>query len=105
MAVLQVIHPLALVPGSVHMNVDALPIGLVVDPIAFIDITINVGELAEAVGPIVLPVSFVACAVLPHLLTVAIAEPTNPLSGVLGARRISVGRPLLTFGVRVVRHV
>ena len=105
MAVLQVVHPLALIPSSVHMNVDALPIGFVVDPIALIDIAINVGELAEAVRPIILPVSFVARPVLPHLLTVAITEPTNPLSGVLGARRISVGRPLLTFGVRVVRHV
>ena len=87
------------------MNVDALPIGFVVDPITLVDVAIDVGELAEAVRPIILPVSFVARPVLPYLLTVAITEPTNPLSGVLGARRISVGRSLLTFCMRVVRHV
>ena len=87
------------------MNVDALPIGFVVDPITLVDVAINVGEFAEAVRPIILPVSFVARPVLPNLLTVAITESANPLSGVLGTGRISVGRSLLTFGVRVVRHV
>ena len=105
MPMLQVVHPLALVPGPVHVNVDSLPVGLVIDPVALVDIAIDVSELAEAVGTVVLPVSLVTGAILPDLLAVAIAEPANPLAGVLGARRVCIGRPLLPFRMRVIRHV
>ncbi len=102
---LEVLLPLTLVPGPIHMDVDALAVCLIIDPISLVNIPIDVGELSKPVGPVVLPVAFVAGAVRPDLFTVAISEATNPLPCVLGARRISVCSSLLTLGIRIVRGV
>ena len=102
---LQVIHPLAFVSRPIHMNVDSLPVGLIVNPVALVDISVDMSELAEAMRPVVLPVTFVAGTVLPNLLAVAVSEPTDPLARVLRIGRVGVRRSLLALGVWVIRHV
>ena len=67
------------------MNVDSLSIRLVIDPVSFVNIAIDVSEFAEAVSSIIFPVALIAGSIRPDLLTVAVAEPSNPLTGVLGA--------------------
>lgn len=102
---LEVLLPLALVPGSIHMDIDALAICLIIDPVSLINIPIDVGELSKTMGPVVLPVAFVAGAVRPDLLSIAISESTDPLSCILGPCRVSVCSSLLTLGIWIVRGV
>ena len=102
MAVLEVIHPLALIPRPVHVNVDALPVGLIVDPVSFVHISVDMREFAEAMCPIVFPVALIASTVLPDLFTIAVSEPTDPLSCKLCTRRVGIGRPLLPLGIWVI---
>ena len=103
--VLQVVHPLSLVARPIHVDVDALAIGLVIHPVAFVDVAVNVGELSETVGAVILPISLIACAIGPNLDAEAIAEPANPLARILCPGRVCVGRPLLTLGIRVVGDI
>ena len=102
---LQVIEPLTLIACSVHMNVNAMSVSLVVDPVSLVYVSVNVGELALSMRPVVLPVTFVAGSVWPDLRSVAISKAANPLTGVPGARPVSVGLPLLSLCVRVVRRI
>ena len=102
--VLQVVHPLSLVARPIHMDVDALAIGLVIHPVAFVDVAVNVGELSETVGAVILPIALIACAIGPNLDAEAIAEPADPLARVRGARRIGVGRSLLTLRMWIILH-
>ena len=81
---------MAFISGAVDVDVDALAVGLVVHPVAFIDVSVDVGELAEALGSVVLPVALIACAVGPDLLSIAVSETTDPLTGIGGSGLISV---------------
>lgn len=63
MAMLQVVHPLALVARPIDMDVDTLPIGLVIDPIPLIDITVDVSELTETMRAVIFPVTLIHCAI------------------------------------------
>ena len=103
--VLQIVHPLSLVARPIHVDVDALAIGLVIDPVALVDVAVNVGELSETVGAVILPIAFITCAIGPNLDAEAVSEPANPLARILCPGRVCVGRPLLTLGIRVVRDV
>ena len=105
MAVLEIVHPLAFVASAIDMDVDTLAVGFVIDPVTFIHVTVNVGEFTESMGSVVLPVTFVAGAIGPDLLAIAVTEATDPLAGILGASRVSVGWSLLAFSIRVVRYI
>ena len=105
MAMLEVVHPLAFISCTVHVDVDALAVGLVVHPVALVDVTVDMGELTEALGSIVLPVALIARAIRPDLLSIAISETTDPLAGIGSASLISVRLPLLSLSLRVVWSV
>ena len=102
---LQIIHPLTFIASAIHVDVDALAVGLIIDPIAFIDIAVDMSELAEAVGPIILPISFITSAIRPNLDAKTVTEATDPLACVLCSSRVCVGRSLLSLGIRIVRHI
>lgn len=102
---LQVVFPLALVPRSVYMNIDTVPVGFVVDPVALVYVSVNVNELALAVGSVVFPIAFVASAVRPDLLPKPISEATDPLAVISSASFEFVGSSLLSLSVGVVDGV
>jgi hypothetical protein len=102
---LEIIHPLALVASAIYMNVHALSIGLIVDPVSLIYIPVNVGEFTETMCSVVLPVSFVTSPIRPDLLSVSVAESTDPLSRILCSSRVLISWSLLALCVRVVRHI
>ncbi len=102
---LEVLLPLALVPGPIHMDIDALAICLIINPVSLVNIPIDVSELSKTMGPIVLPVAFVAGAIRPDLFSIPIAESTDPLACILGPCRVSVCSSLLTLGIWIVRGV
>ena len=105
MAVLQVILPLAFIPGAVHMDVDSVSVCLVVHPIALVDIAVDVNELALAVCSVVLPVAFVTGTVGPNLFSEAISEASDPLSIVSSACFEYVSVSLFPLGVWVVNCI
>ena len=105
LSMLKVVKPLALVLGSIHVDVDACAICLIVDPVTLIDVTIDVSELSNSVRPVVLPVTLVLGAVGPDLLSEAIAEAANPLARVLRIRPVGVGGSLLAGRIWVVRCI
>ena len=82
---LQIIHPLSFIASAIHMDVDALTVGLIIDPIAFVDIAVNVGELAEAMCPVILPISFITSTIGPDLNAKTVTETTDPLARILCA--------------------
>jgi hypothetical protein len=104
-AVLEIVHPLALVACAIHVDVDTLPVGLVVHPVSLIDISVDVREFPEPVRSVVFPVAFVASPIRPDLFTVAVTETTNPLACKLGSSRVLICRSLLPLSVWVVGHV
>lgn len=77
---LEIIEPLAVVSCTIDMDVNALAIGFVVNPVSLVNVTVDVREFAEAVGAIILPVALVTRTIGPDLLSIAVAEPSNPLS-------------------------
>ena len=79
-AMLKVIFPHALILSSIHVFVNAAPIGLVISPISIVNVSINVNEATFAMGSILSPFSTVFCSVVPCLLTKAITEATLPLT-------------------------
>lgn len=104
-AVLEIILPLPLVLSSIDMDVDSLPVGLVIDPVSLVHITVDVSELSETMGSVVLPVAFVAGTIGPNLFPEAVTEATHPLACILGTRRVGVSRSLLSSRVRIEWHV
>ena len=85
------------------MNVDSLSIRLVIDPVSFVNIAIYVRELAKAMSSVIFPVALVACSIRPNLLSIAIAEATDPLTSVLRASRICICLSLLALCIRIVK--
>ena len=84
-AMLKVIFPHALVLSSVHVFVNAAPIGLVISPISIVNVSIDVYEAAFAMCSILSPFSTVLGSIVPCLLTEAIAEASLPLACVDGS--------------------
>ena len=82
---LKVIFPHALILSSIHVFVNAAPIGLVISPISIVNVSINVYEAAFAMCPILSPLSTVLGSVVPRLLAEAIAEASLPLTSVDGS--------------------
>lgn len=76
---LQVIFPVALVPGSVHVDIDAIAVGFVIVPLALKHVAINVPELALAACLVEPPIPFVAGTIRPDLHTIAMLHVAKPL--------------------------
>ena len=83
-AVLQIVFPFTFVLCTVLMDVNSVPIGLVVYPFAFKNIAIDMPELASAACLIKLPISFVFRSILPLLAAVAMLHVSIPLAYVGG---------------------
>lgn len=83
MAMLQIVHPLSLVARTIHVDVDALAIGLIIDPVTLVDIAVDVSELSEAVCPIILPIALITSTIGPNLDAKTVTEPTDPLARIL----------------------
>ena len=102
---LQIVHPLSLVARTIHVDVDALAIGLIIDPVTLVDIAVDVSELSEAVCPIILPIALITSTIGPNLDAKTVTEPTDPLARILCTSWVCVCRPLLSFSIWIVRHV
>lgn len=102
---LQVVHPLALIASPIHMDVDSLPVSLVVGPVAFVDVAVDMCKLTISMGAIVFPGTLIARTIRPNLSAQAVSEPPKPLTSVLCTRAISVGRPLFPFRMWIIRLV
>ena len=76
---LQVVFPVALVPGSVHVDINTIAVGLVIIPLALKDVAINVPELALAACLVEPPIPFVAGTIRPDLHTIAMLHVAKPL--------------------------
>lgn len=76
---LEVMLPIALVPCSVHVSVNAITISFILEPFALKYITVNVPELPTTACLIELPEAFVACAIRPYLDTEAMLHVAKPL--------------------------
>lgn len=105
MTMLKVVFPLALVFGSVHMNVDTVTISFVVHPVSLVDITIDVDKLALTMRSVVLPVAFVACAIRPDLFAESITETSNPLPQISSSSLKRIEFSILPFCIWVVNSL
>jgi hypothetical protein len=90
-AVLLVVLPLALVSGSLGIDVSPGAIRFVVAPLAFIDVAVDVIEFSMAESLPITPLSFVDCAIRPTHGAASMAEPTEPLSVVHGLILVLIG--------------
>jgi hypothetical protein len=82
--------------------VDTIPVSFIVDPLSIINISVDVNELALSMSSVILPLPFILGSIWPLLDSVAVSEPTNPLSVISSSSFESEGGPLFTFGVGVI---
>lgn len=99
---LKIVLPFALVLGSIHMDVSALAISLIVDPIAFVDIAVDVNEATLTMGSSVLPLAIVLRTIWPVTSAMSVAETSFPLARVLSTGLVRVSCPSLYNGFLVV---
>lgn len=83
-AVLLIILPVALVPGSLGVDVGPGPVGFVVRPLALVDVAIDVVKFPLAEGVPVAPLALVLGTVQPAHGTSPVSEAPEPLSVVHG---------------------
>ena len=102
LTILQVVLPLPLITGSVHVNVGTESICLVIDPITFVYVSIDVDKFAMPMSSVIAPLALVAGAIRPHLHSVAVTETADPLTLISCTRFESVHRSLLPFAIRIV---
>ena len=100
--VLEVILPLTLVAGSIHVDVYAVSIGFIVNPVALVDVAVNMYEFTVPMRSVVAPLSFVAGAIGPHLCTITISKAADPLPLVCRPGLERINRPLLSLSLWIV---
>lgn len=84
LTVLEIVLPLAFIACAILMDVDSIPVGLIIKPLALEDVAVHVPELAVTTGFIEAPVAFVLSTVFPDLHAISVLHVTQPLSGVSG---------------------
>jgi len=82
---LDILHPLASVAGTVAFGVDTSAMCLVVLPLAFVDVPVAVDQSAAAPGFVLEPVAFVESVVFPDLFAPAVPQAVAELADVLDA--------------------
>ena len=90
-AMLLIILPMALIPGTLSINVCASPVGFVIHPLAFVDVTIDVVEFPLAESLPVVPLAFVLGTISPAHGTSPVSEAAEPLSIVYGLILVLIG--------------
>ena len=76
---LQIVFPVALVSGPVHVDIDTIAVGLVIVPLALEDVAVNVPELALAACFVEPPIPLVPGTIRPDLHTIAMLHIAEPL--------------------------
>lgn len=79
---LHVVIPVAVVLGSVYVDIDTLSVSLVTFPVPIVHIAICMPKLASAVSLVSFPVAFVLRSVRPYLDTEPVSLSLQPLSSV-----------------------
>lgn len=79
-AVLLIVEPLACVGCAVLMEIDSLPLCLVVHPFSFVYVSACLNETPHSVSHIIMPVSLIESALPPDLPTHPIALAIPPLA-------------------------
>lgn len=100
MAVLDVIFPIAHVPGAVRVQIKAVPVGLVVLPLAFILITVSMPELSLATSLPVDPFALILAAVRPNLATPSLFDAVTVHIALKNSPRF--GRSLLIYFMKIL---
>jgi len=77
---LQVVFPVPLVAGPVHVDIYTIAVGLIIVPLSLEDIAVNVPELALAACFVEPPIPLVAGTIRPDLDTIAMLHIAQPLS-------------------------
>jgi len=72
--------PVTLVPRSIHVSVDAVPVGLVVEPLPLEDVAVNVPEFAPAASLIEAPEALISRAIRPDLHAEPVLHVAEPLA-------------------------
>lgn len=87
---LLVLLPVALVPGTLHVGVDAKAVRFIVHPLAVVDVTISMEELSLATCLIILPISFIVCSIDPDHISTSVAQAALPLTSVHSTGAVGV---------------
>lgn len=85
------------------MHVDTESVGLIISPLPIVDITVNMCELPLSVCVIFPPLSSVLGTVRPVLITLAVAEPSFPLTVINSVAFKGVGWSHLAALIRIER--
>jgi hypothetical protein len=80
MSMLQIIFPLALISGSILMDIYPVAIGLIIKPFAFENIAIDMPKFSMATSFIQTPVAFILGPILPYLNPIPMLHIPQPLS-------------------------
>jgi hypothetical protein len=77
---LQVVFPVPLVAGPVHVDIYTIAVGLIIVPLSLEYIAVNVPELALAACFVESPIPLVAGTIRPDLNAIAMLHIAQPLS-------------------------
>ena len=78
--VLQVLLPVALIPGPVHVHVNAVAVGLIVEPLTLKHVPIHMPELTAPTGLVQAPETLIPSAIGPNLHPEAVLHAAQPLT-------------------------
>lgn len=103
LSMLQVVLPHSFVLSAIDMLVDSRTVCLIVRPETIVNITIYMSKGTLAMSSVLAPFTVVFGSIRPNLCTSAITETALPLSGIDRSSLESIGRPVYSGLIGIVK--